>query len=171
MIGIVAVATILVFVCAAVFVRKKHQAKKEDGEKLGGDVLAIVAEPNAATATDNATTLACDPPQPSGANDVVQAVLEAANNLAQNSQFPGVAEAAVLVKTLVTLISNDRGRIAESEARLKRCRLLVAMLGRAATVLENVRLIDCLHVDASVPVPGLNGVYIATEKNGVRKHI
>ena len=162
-IAIVGVTATLVCVCAGVFLRKKHQPNQNSNSKVEEDVPDIVPEPDGAASTSNTAPSVRDRSEQSGTSDVVLAVLEAADNLAHHSQFPGVAEAATLVKTLVTLISNDRGRIAEAEARLRRCHLLVLMLERAATVLGKVRLSACPHVGASVL--GLAGVNIATEKN------
>ena len=162
-IAIVGVTATLVCVCAGVFLRKKHQPNQNSNSKVDEGVPDNVSDPDGAAAKNNAAPSVCDRSEHSGTSDVVLAVLEAADNLAHHSQFPGVAEAATLVKTLVTLISNDHGRIAEAEARLKRCHLLVVMLERAATVLGKVRLSDCLHVGSSVP--GLAGVNIATKKH------
>lgn len=142
-IGIVAGVAIVALIVAGVCLRMRHQAKQNSNDKDDKDVAAITAEQGGAAATNYAVTSACDPCASSGTRDVVQAVLEAANDLALNSQFPGVSEAATLVSTLVNLISNDRGRLAESDARLKRCRLLVTMLQQAATVLGKVRVSAC----------------------------
>lgn len=130
-------------VVAGVCLRRKHQAKQKKGDEEHRDVPAIVAKPDRGGATFNVAPSQRCPAKHTGGCDVVQAALEAANNLARNSQFPGVCEAAFLVSTLVSLISNDRGRIAESEARLKRCHLLVTMLERAALVLGKVRVRGC----------------------------
>eukprot|EP00904_Undaria_pinnatifida_P006344 jgi/Undpi1/283/HiC_scaffold_1.g00279.m1 len=137
-IAIVGVTATLVCVCAGVFLRKKHQPNQNSNNKVDEGVPDNVSDPDEAAAKNNAAPSVCDRSEHSGTSDVVLAVLEAADNLAHHSQFPGVAEAATLVKTLVTLISNDHGRIAEAEARLKRCHLLVVMLERAATVLGKI---------------------------------
>ena len=76
---------------------------------------------------------------PSGGYDVAKAILEAAHKIAQKSQFPGVCEAAMLVSTLVNMISDGRSSSADVDARLKKCRLLITMLERASTVLGKVR--------------------------------
>lgn len=78
-------------------------------------------------------------PTSGGGYDVAKAILEIAHKLARQSQCPGVSEAATLVSTLVNLISDGRSSSAEIDARLKKCRLLVAMLERAAMVLGKVR--------------------------------
>lgn len=170
-IGIVTLAAILAFVCAGVLGVWKYQAKKNGDETHGGDVLAVLADQTSPATTNYATPSACDPSERSGTNDVLQAVLEAAHNLAQNSQFPGVAEAATLVKTLATLVSNDRRRIAEAEAKLKRCRLLVAMLERAATVLGKVSSGGCLDLADSVLAPDLPGAQKSLTHWHVHSHV
>lgn len=94
-------------------------------------------------------------PTSQGGYDVAKAVLEIAHKLARQSQCPGVSEAATLVSTLVNLISDGRSSSADVDARLKKCRLLVTMLERAAMVLGKVRgLVAPLHAAAgywSVP--------------------
>ena len=134
----------MVVIVAGLYLRRKLKSKQiDDDDKQDGGASAIIVEkPDETRATANDTPSPSDPP-PSGQCSVVQAVLEAANHLAQNSQFPGVSEAAMLVSTLVDMISNDQGRMAETEARLARCGLLVTMLEQAAIVLGNVRSCGC----------------------------
>ena len=88
--------------------------------------------------------------------DVVDAVMEIASNLARQSHFPVVYEAATLVSTMVNLISHDRGSVAETESMLKRCRFLVMTLERAAMVLGKVRQLGFCHGTFQVPGPRLD---------------
>ena len=70
---------------------------------------------------------------------VVEAVVEAAHELATHSAIPGVSEAAGLVSILVRLVTDHRGGTSEVEWRVKRCRSIVFMLNRAGRVLGKVR--------------------------------
>ena len=76
----------------------------------------------------------------SSGGDVGKAVVEAARTLAVQSQFPGVSEAATLVSILVNLVLDDKRHAAEMESRVKRCRIVIMMLERAAMVLGQVRM-------------------------------
>lgn len=69
---------------------------------------------------------------------VGQAVLEAARELAQHSQVPGVAAAAMLMSILVKLVLDNRGNIEEAKRRLILCRSVVMTIQRAAKVFEEV---------------------------------
>lgn len=133
---------------------KRHTARDDDGEQRGEDsevpATAAAARPDevpAAAAANGATPSEADnfPRSVSERPDVhiVDAVIEMASDLARQSQFVGVSEAATLVSALASLISNDRGNVAETESRLNRCGVLLATLQRAATVLEHVRQLDC----------------------------
>lgn len=65
--------------------------------------------------------------------------MEAAWELAQVSQIPGVCEATTLLAMLVTLVTDNMGSIEGAEWRVKRCRSILIMLERAARVLGKVR--------------------------------
>lgn len=67
-----------------------------------------------------------------------QAVGAAAREVAFNCHIPGVCEAAAAVSILVTLVTDNRQSKTGSEASLRRCRLIVLMLKRAAKVLGKV---------------------------------
>lgn len=69
---------------------------------------------------------------------VSEAVLEAAQDLAQRSQILGVSEAATLVSILVKLVTDKRGNIAGVEWRVKRCRSIIIILQRAEKLLGKV---------------------------------
>ncbi|CAM9667182.1 unnamed protein product [Ectocarpus fasciculatus] len=64
-----------------------------------------------------------------------QAVLAAAEELAHRCQTPGVSEAATAVSILVHLVLDSRDLTSRGEAEVKRCRSIVMVLERAATVL------------------------------------
>ncbi|CAM9704764.1 unnamed protein product [Ectocarpus sp. 12 AP-2014] len=64
-----------------------------------------------------------------------QAVMAAAQELAQHCQIPGVSEAATAVSILVRLVSDGRDYAVRGDAGVKRCRSIVIMLERAAKVL------------------------------------
>ncbi|CAB1102899.1 unnamed protein product [Ectocarpus sp. CCAP 1310/34] len=65
-----------------------------------------------------------------------EAALAAAEELAYHCQIPGVSEAATAVSILIHLVLDNRDLT--SSAGVKRCLLIVNMLGRAAKVLGNV---------------------------------
>ncbi|CAM9360961.1 unnamed protein product [Scytosiphon promiscuus] len=60
------------------------------------------------------------------------AVLNAAQELANHCQTPGISEAATAVSILVNLVSDSRD--GDSDARIRQCRAIVMMLERAAKV-------------------------------------
>lgn len=64
-----------------------------------------------------------------------QAVMEAAQELTEHCQIPGVSEAATVVFILVRLVSDTRDNVGRGDAGVKRCRSIVMMLERAAKVL------------------------------------
>ncbi|CBJ25851.1 protein kinase [Ectocarpus siliculosus] len=64
-----------------------------------------------------------------------QAVMAAAQELAQHCQIPGVSEAATAVSILVRLVSDSRDYAVRGDAGVKRCRSIVMMLELAAKVL------------------------------------
>ncbi|CAM9474613.1 unnamed protein product [Laminaria digitata] len=66
-----------------------------------------------------------------------QAVMVAAQELAQSCQIPGVSEAATLVSILVNLVSDSRDHNSGGDARLRQCRSIVMLLHRAAKVSGN----------------------------------
>lgn len=72
-----------------------------------------------------------------GGFGLVDAVLEAAQELANNCQTPGISEAATVVSILVNLVSDSRD--SDSDARLRQCRAIITMLERAAKVVGKVR--------------------------------
>lgn len=65
------------------------------------------------------------------------AVMDAAQELANHCQTPGISEAATVVSILVNLVTDSRD--GESDARLRQCRAIVMMLERAAKVAGKVR--------------------------------
>ncbi|CAM9240971.1 unnamed protein product, partial [Hapterophycus canaliculatus] len=65
-----------------------------------------------------------------------QAVLTAAQELAQHCQVPGVSEAAAAVCIMANLVMDRRENDKASESRLRQCRTLVVALKRAARVAE-----------------------------------
>lgn len=67
-----------------------------------------------------------------------QAALAAAEELAHSCQIPGVSEAATMVSILIRLVTDSRDCTTRGSAGLKRCRSIVMMLERAATVLGKV---------------------------------
>ena len=72
-----------------------------------------------------------------------QAVLAAAQELAQHCQIPGVSEAATVVSILARLVSDSRDYAGRGDAGIKRCRSIVMMLERAAQVLGKVSGMVC----------------------------
>lgn len=79
-------------------------------------------------------------PTSSGVSDVAKAVVEAAYNLALQCPFPGVCEAATLVSVLVNLVRDEQATTEQMESKVKRCRLVILILQRAAMVLGKVRM-------------------------------
>lgn len=135
--------------------RREHQIRDVRGSSFD---LAVDAPP--APDVPNSATPSVDYSSPQfGGCDVVNAILEVAHNVAQQSQVPGVCEAAMLVSTLVNLISADRTNIADAEERLQRCHLLATMLQRAATVLEQVWLSGRRHHCFQLSGQGLSSLY------------
>lgn len=88
---------------------------------------------------ENGRPIVVRPTESASDSEVVKAVVEAARNLATQSHFPGVSEAATLVSILVNLVSDDHACSAEVESRVKRCRLVIMMLQRASLVIGKVR--------------------------------
>lgn len=66
------------------------------------------------------------------------AVANAAQELARNSNIPGVSDAAAAVSILAQLVMDNRDSNDGTEASLRRCRSIVLMLERAAKVLGKV---------------------------------
>lgn len=73
-----------------------------------------------------------------GGISVAQAVVNAASALGEQSGV-GVAEAAMLVSILVSLVADDRSSTRNMECSVKRCRSIVWMLEGAAKVPRTVR--------------------------------
>lgn len=73
-----------------------------------------------------------------GGIDVGEAVMEAAQNLALHCQIPGVSEAAAVVSTLVTLVSDSRDLKSAVDSNLRKCRSIVRVLERASKVAGKV---------------------------------
>ncbi|CBN76450.1 PEGA domain family protein [Ectocarpus siliculosus] len=69
---------------------------------------------------------------------VGRAVMNAAQELAQRCQIPGVSEAAAMVSILVNLVTDSRDSNNKGDATLKQCRSVVMALERAATVAGEV---------------------------------
>lgn len=70
---------------------------------------------------------------------VAQAVLGAAHELARMSQFPGVTELAGLVIVLMNMVNDKSDIIGVADTMIKRCRSVLFLLQRAASVLQEVR--------------------------------
>ncbi|CAM9529744.1 unnamed protein product, partial [Ectocarpus fasciculatus] len=64
-----------------------------------------------------------------------QAVMAAAQELAEHCQIPGVSEAATAVSILVRLVSDSRENAGRGDDGVKRCRSMIMILERAAKVL------------------------------------
>eukprot|EP00903_Cladosiphon_okamuranus_P015102 g13969.t1 len=64
-----------------------------------------------------------------------QSALAAAEELAHSCQIPGVSEAATMVAILIRLVTDSRDGTTRGGAGVKRCRSIVVMLERAATVI------------------------------------
>lgn len=71
--------------------------------------------------------------------NMIQAVMDAAETLAEHSIVPGISEAAALVGVLVRLATDHRSNPVSVEKRVRWCRSIVAMLERAAELLGKVR--------------------------------
>ncbi|CAM9606844.1 unnamed protein product, partial [Hapterophycus canaliculatus] len=67
-----------------------------------------------------------------GGFGLAYAVMDAAQELANHCQTPGISEAATIVSILANLVSDSRDD--DSDARLRQCRAIVMMLERAAKV-------------------------------------
>ena len=70
---------------------------------------------------------------------VAQAVLGAAQELARMSQFPGVTELAGLVIILMNMVSDKSDIIGVADNMVKRCRSVMFLLQRAASIFQEVR--------------------------------
>ena len=70
---------------------------------------------------------------------IAQAVLGAAQELAQMSQFPGVSELAGLVVVLMNMVNDNSTIAGVAETMVKRCRSVMFLLQSAASVLQEVR--------------------------------
>lgn len=90
-------------------------------------------------ASGSSTSKAANGRASSNGAGVGQAVMEAAQNLAEHSGIPGVAEAATLLSILVNLVMNNRSSINAADKRIKWCRSVVNMIQRAEKVLGEVR--------------------------------
>ena len=104
-----------------------------------GDSTSVGVTGEKTTVTSRETLAEVGSLASSGVSDVAKAVVEAAYNLALQCPFPGVCEAATLVSVLVNLVRDDQGNTAEMESKIKRCRLVILILQRAAMVLGKVR--------------------------------
>lgn len=82
---------------------------------------------------------------------VAQAVLHSADQIARNSTFVGISEAATVVSVLVRLIADHEGNPGEGDWRVRWCRSMLVMLARAETLLGKVR--RCLENAGSVVCP------------------
>ena len=65
--------------------------------------------------------------------------MEAARELAERSQIPGVGEAIALVSILVNLVADSRSNAEGADTRLKQCRSIIRLLQRAERVLGKVK--------------------------------
>ena len=152
---------------AGVCLRKNHNDKKRNTISEDRGVSACFVGRDVDTAAIDAPPQEADSLTRFGDYDVLSSVLGAAVHLAQHSQFPGVSKAAMLVSSLANVISTDRNSTAEKNARLKRCRPLITMLHRAATVLGKVRFSsDAGAFQVAVPgIPAIVDVNSGTEED------
>lgn len=70
---------------------------------------------------------------------VIQAVLGAAQELAQHTSVPGIGEAASLLSVLLQLVSDHEGNYSASEWRVRWCRSILGLLEQAEELLGEVR--------------------------------
>lgn len=112
--------------------------KKGPAEEVGAPAV-VAKEEKVPDANGGTLAEVGSSPNSSGSSDIIKAVAEAARKLALQCPFPGVCEAATLVSSLVNMIRDDKGHTAEMESRVKRCRLVIMILQRAAMVLGKVR--------------------------------
>lgn len=105
------------------------------GAKLEGDAatcatLSEKSEP--VDATSNPQGL------PSEGVGVARAVLVAAREIAHQSSFPGISEAATLASIMVGFFQDNRGMDSGGDARIRQCLSMVFTLQRATEVLGKV---------------------------------
>lgn len=123
------------------------------GDGVAGD--AYVANERKPNVDDVGSSSSTGRRKSSRGSGLGRAVAELAQQLALNSQIPGVSEAAGAVSILVDLLTNNRENKKGAEASLKRCGSIVVMLQRAAKVLGKVsgRCATCGNL-ARTPVLG-----------------
>jgi len=122
-------------VVLGVFCRKRKNARKvqdvdvqdiEAGISEVSDVKEPVTEPTEDISVDSFRGI--------GGIGVGQSVAESALYLAQNSNVPGVSEVATAISILVNLFADSKNKKA-TEASIRRCRSIIAMLNRASNIL------------------------------------
>lgn len=135
--------------------------RRDDPAHAGGALPAYRSPPKASNARESLGMMGRR--ALSEGFGVGRVVIEAAQELAQHSQIPGVAEAATLVSILVTLVIDHQDSVPGPDGRIRRCRSIVMMLQRAANVLGEVRryfkkqnLGVCLPVQKVVAVRNCN---------------
>ena len=90
--------------------------------------------------SDNrASTVYAGKPSRSKRLSIAEAVMEAAEVVANSSGVPGVSEAATLISTLVKLVVERQNSDRAAEWRLRWCRSTVTLLGQASEILGKVR--------------------------------
>lgn len=117
-----------------------ESAKLEDGVRTPtrDDVVSL---PDAPASGESGKPSTAGGRRTSGDLGYGQAVMAAAEELAQHCQTPGVSEAATMVSILIHLVSDSRDEMNRSDASVKRCRSIVVMLERAAKVVGKVCLL------------------------------
>lgn len=104
-----------------------------------GEVAAMAFNPgDDPVASDSGAPSTASSRRTSSGVGYSQAVVAAAQELAQHCQIPGVSEAATVVSILVRLVSDHQDDLGRGDAKVKRCRSIVMMLERAAKVLGKV---------------------------------
>lgn len=69
---------------------------------------------------------------------MMEAVLQSAERIAENSTIPGISEAATLVAVLTRLVTNHIANPGEADWRVRWCRSLLIMIERADGLLRKV---------------------------------
>lgn len=113
---------------------------------VGGDIVS----PSASASLDGPVPSSADSFEEAAASDIglAQAVLVAAQELAQQCQIPGVCEAATAVCMMAKLMTDSRDNARTSGTRLRQCNTIVIALKRAARVAKDVSW-TCLFVGRS----------------------
>lgn len=87
---------------------------------------------------------------------VVEAVLDVAQELADNSAVPGICEVATLMSVLLQLVSDHGENAGVGEMRIRWCRSIIVLLERAEGLLGKVRFVSGSNgAGNSMPFEGL----------------